>query len=236
MASNRVFLRVWEDHVDDNDKRVQVYWKKPRNKSNGYTERMKHLEAIQNGAYGIGILCEADDINPVGKRKIKSFDDEQLLLLGDLSEDERFRYARIIKRFPISELQTLGDAHIGLQNSAIDDIPSAPIGSEMPGRKPTSGSRYERDEKVRRFVIKQAKGACEYCRESGFLLPDGNHYLEAHHIIALAKQGPDTVDNVIALCPSDHREAHYGEMKVKLENEMMEIIKKRKNLHQSVSR
>src|SRR5258706_8282578 len=106
MASNRVFLRVWEDHVDDNDKRVQVYWKKPRNKSNGYTERMKHLEAIQNGAYGIGILCEADDINPVGKRKIKSFDDEQLLLLGDLSEDERFRYARIIKRFPISELQT----------------------------------------------------------------------------------------------------------------------------------
>jgi 5-methylcytosine-specific restriction protein A len=86
------------------------------------------------------------------------------------------------------------------------------------------------------LVVEQAKGACEYCRELGFLLPDGSHYLEAHHIIALAKQGPDKVDNVIALCPSDHREAHYGERKVKLENEMIEIIKNRKSSHQSVSR
>jgi 5-methylcytosine-specific restriction protein A len=77
------------------------------------------------------------------------------------------------------------------------------------------------------FIIQQAKGVCEYCGELGFLLPDGNHYLEAHHIIALAKQGPDTVDNVIALCPSDHREAHYGVERVKLENEMIEIIKRR---------
>jgi 5-methylcytosine-specific restriction protein A len=58
----------------------------------------------------------------------------------------------------------------------------------------------------------------------GFLLPDGSHYLEAHHIIALAKQGPDTVDNVIALCPSDHREAHYGAKSVAMESEMIEII------------
>jgi 5-methylcytosine-specific restriction protein A len=62
----------------------------------------------------------------------------------------------------------------------------------------------------------------------GFLLPDGSHYLEAHHIITLAKQGPDTVDNVIALCPSDHREAHYGKKAIVMENEMIEIIKNRK--------
>ena len=127
------------------------------------------------------------------------------------------------------------DAEIGSQNSAIDDIPSAPIGSIMPSRTPTVGFRYQRNEEVRRFVIEQAKGACEYCRELGFLLSDSRHYLEAHHIIALAKQGPDTVDNVIALCPSDHREAHYGKKAIVMENEMIEIIKKRKNLHQSVS-
>jgi len=120
-------------------------------------------------------------------------------------------------------------------NSAIDDIPLAPAGITMPSKTPTAGFRYQRKEEVRQFIIEQAKGVCEYCGELGFLLPDGNHYLEAHHIIALAKQGPDKVDNVIALCPSDHREAHYGERKVKLENEMIEIIKKRKNLHQSVS-
>ena len=120
------------------------------------------------------------------------------------------------------------DAEVGLQNSAIDDIPSAPIGSITPSRTPTTGFKYQRNEEVRRFVIEQANGACEYCRELGFLLSDGRHYLEAHHIIALAKQGPDTVDNVIALCPSDHREAHYGKKAIVMENEMIEIIKNRK--------
>ena len=132
-----------------------------------------------------------------------------------------------LRKYPTSELQALVNERVGLQNSAIDDIPSAPIGSEVPGRTPTAGSRYQRVEKVRRFVIKQANGACEYCRELGFLLPHGRRYLEAHHIIALAKQGPDTVDNIIALCPSDHREAHYGANREKLETEMKEIIKKR---------
>jgi hypothetical protein len=112
-------------------------------------------------------------------------------------------------------------------NSAVDDIPFAPIGSVVPIRTPTTGSRYQRDDKVRQFIIEQAKGVCEYCGKLDFLLLDGNHYLEAHHIIALAKQGPDTVDNVIALCPSDHREAHYGARAGKLEAEMIEIIKKR---------
>jgi predicted HNH restriction endonuclease len=119
------------------------------------------------------------------------------------------------------------DEKASVQNSAIDDIPSAPLGSRVPGRTATTGSRYQRDDRIRGFVIKQAKGVCEYCRELGFLLPDGSHYLEAHHVIALADQGADTVDNVIALCPSDHREAHYGKKAVVMENEMIKIIEQR---------
>jgi 5-methylcytosine-specific restriction protein A len=121
----------------------------------------------------------------------------------------------------------LSDSEVNLQNSAIDDIPSPLIGSKVPGKTESSGWRYQRDDKVRQFVIEQAKGTCEYCGELGFLLPDDSRYLEAHHIIALAKQGPDTVENVIALCPSDHREAHYGKKKIAMENEMIAIIKKR---------
>src|ERR1017187_11011666 len=61
--SNRVFLRVWEDHIeaDGDGEKVQVYWKKPRNKSPGYSERREQLEAVQNGGCAIGILCEAAD-------------------------------------------------------------------------------------------------------------------------------------------------------------------------------
>jgi hypothetical protein len=119
------------------------------------------------------------------------------------------------------------DSEADLQNSAIDDIPSAPIGSKTPDRTESSGWRYQRDDKVRKFVIEQAKGTCEYCGKLGFVLPDDNRYLEARHIIALAKQGPDTVENVIALCPSDHREAHYGKKRIAMENEMLETIKTR---------
>jgi len=219
-ASNCVFLNIWDDHVDE--KKVQVFWK--GEDSHGARERLKHLDAIQQGSTSIGILCHPKD--PTARvRSIETFDDEQLFLFGDLSEDDDFRYADIVRPFQISELQTFVNA--GSQNSVIDDIPAAPIGSKVPGRTSTTSSRYQRDEKVRRFVLERAKGICEYCGELGFLLPDGNHYLEAHHIIALAEQGPDTVDNVIALCPSDHREAHYGKRAVALENEMIEIIKNR---------
>lgn len=104
--SNRVFLRIWEDQIenDGNGLKVKVYWNEKRNKSHGYAERLKHLAVIQNGANGIGILCEAKDPNTTGERAIKIFDDEQLILLGNLSEDDKFRYARIVKCFPISEL------------------------------------------------------------------------------------------------------------------------------------
>jgi len=118
----------------------------------------------------------------------------------------------------------ISDSDESLRNSAIDDIPA---GTSVPAKIPTSGFRYQRKDEVRRFVLNRAKGACEYCHELGFLLPDGNHYLETHHILALAAQGPDEVANVIALCPSDHREAHYGANKDAMNNEMIQIVKRR---------
>lgn len=193
----------------------------------------------------IGLAVPDADIDVLAKRELlhtfKS--DDEIMSSWTTQEFMRFLYdawrpnpkqskvpEALRKYLDVEEKEpTNGDA--GSVNSAIDDIPTAPIGSTLPSKIQSVGSRYQRDEKVRRFVIEQAKGACEYCRELGFLLPDGSHYLEAHHIIALAKQGPDTVDNVIALCPSDHREAHYGAKSVAMESEMIEIIKNRNNLH-----
>jgi len=53
------------------------------------------------------------------------------------------------------------------------------------------------------------------------LKPDGKRYLETHHIIALAAEGADRVTNVIGLCPNDHREAHFGERRQTLEEQMI---------------
>ena len=34
--------------------------------------------------------------------------------------------------------------------------------------------------------------------------------METHHIVPLSEGGSDGDDNVAALCPNHHREAHYG--------------------------
>ena len=96
-------------------------------------------------------------------------------------------------------------------NSAINDFNQEPLGNEFPNRTTFVGSSFSRDNRVRNKVLKRANGKCEHCGERGFKKPDGAYYLETHHIISLAEQGPDTLDNVIALCPNHHREAHFGE-------------------------
>jgi len=94
--------------------------------------------------------------------------------------------------------------------SALSDLSDWPEGTVSPDRASRTSNYFPRDPEVRAFVIKRAKGRCEYCGRTGFELPDGRCYVEAHHVIGLAKNGPDTVTNVIALCPEHHREAHFG--------------------------
>jgi len=38
-------------------------------------------------------------------------------------------------------------------------------------------------------------------------------YLEVHHVVPLAKDGSDTPENTVAICPACHRELHFGENK-----------------------
>lgn len=110
------------------------------------------------------------------------------------------------------------------REDAINDLDQTPTGSITPAKVITTGLTYERDQSVRRYVLKRAAGKCEYCGATGFLMMNGDHYLEAHHIISLAKQGPDTLDNVIALCADHHRQAHYGANSASLEGEMLQRL------------
>jgi 5-methylcytosine-specific restriction endonuclease McrA len=99
---------------------------------------------------------------------------------------------------------------------AIDDL-----GSDRPTRRSVSSISYSRDPRIRDEVVRRAGGRCELCRTVGFVCADGTHYLEAHHIIALANEGADRLTNVIALCPEHHREAHFGKRRDELERKMI---------------
>ncbi len=111
--------------------------------------------------------------------------------------------------------------HQADQNDAIDDL-----GTDHPDKQAYSGVRYVRDPAIRAAVMVRAGGVCEYCNAPGFVCANGQPYLESHHIIALAKDGEDRMTNVIALCPNDHREAHFGKRRTELEKDMIRKIKR----------
>lgn len=53
---------------------------------------------------------------------------------------------------------------------------------------------------------KRNKRLCEHCR---WRTPYGSELLHAHHVIPLSCGGPDTIDNLIILCPNCHAIAHF---------------------------
>lgn len=110
--------------------------------------------------------------------------------------------------------------------NAIDDLSAPPEGNRFPDRANVIVQVIKRDNRVRAHAIKRAKGKCEYCNVQGFPTINGGFYVEAHHIIALCHSGRDTVENVIALCPQHHRQAHYGKDAESLESEFIKILKK----------
>lgn len=79
----------------------------------------------------------------------------------------------------------------------------------LPERKEAVRLVLVRDPSVRRAALARSGGRCELCGADGFLMDSGARYLETHHILPLGEGGPDSLVNVIALCPNDHRRAHF---------------------------
>lgn len=91
-------------------------------------------------------------------------------------------------------------------------------------RHEVQGYAFTRDPKERSKVLERAQGRCEFCGQSGFRMPSGALYLETHHIVPLSEDGADNTQNMIALCPNDHREAHYGVSAQSMRTKMLQII------------
>jgi len=98
------------------------------------------------------------------------------------------------------------------------------------GNQPVSKSfvlveQRERSDKIREYALLRANGMCELCRKEGpFVNIDEIIFLEVHHIYRLADDGPDIPENVAAICPNCHREAHFGKNKEKIREKLASII------------
>lgn len=83
------------------------------------------------------------------------------------------------------------------------------------GKPPTT--LVQRQEFVRNpYVVAgaliRAQKNCEMpgCSSTLFAKDDGSVYLEVHHVHPLGEGGDDSLENAAAVCPSCHRELHFG--------------------------
>lgn len=95
---------------------------------------------------------------------------------------------------------------------------------QAPQRHDTSGSAFNRSGAVRDSVLKRANGVCEYCGEPGFKTALGSIFLETHHVIALTDDGADEAWNVVGICPTDHRRAHFGANRSAIQEALLDYL------------
>ncbi|MFZ1936551.1 MAG: HNH endonuclease signature motif containing protein [Thermoguttaceae bacterium] len=91
----------------------------------------------------------------------------------------------------------------------------------LPKRQHVSADAFVRDPRIRKGALSRANGKCEWCEQPGFITAAGKVFLETHHITSLAEGGSDSSDNVVALCPNHHREAHHGANRYKIKTELL---------------
>jgi 5-methylcytosine-specific restriction protein A len=81
-------------------------------------------------------------------------------------------------------------------------------GREQPAAREVRTTQYDRDPAVAELAKRLAEGMCDLCARPAPFLVGSAPYLECHHIMHLAKGGPDTIENAVALCPNCHRKMH----------------------------
>jgi 5-methylcytosine-specific restriction protein A len=103
-----------------------------------------------------------------------------------------------------------------------------PEGSKAPKKVTRAVVQYERDPRVKAWVLQNAKGKCQLCGSDAPFFDDfGLPFLEVHHIIPLAEGGDDVVANAVALCPNCHRCCHHGSDRKDMGAKLMNTVEKR---------
>lgn len=116
------------------------------------------------------------------------------------------------------------DAMVDGANEA-DDVDLAEIERKLLNRKPSVRERVSKS--IERGSIgarlKRANGfRCQICdalgmEALGFLKPDGEPYVEAHHVtpVSALEVGSLSATNIMIVCANHHRQMHYGLVSVR---------------------
>jgi 5-methylcytosine-specific restriction enzyme A len=118
-----------------------------------------------------------------------------------------------------------------LDNSlSLEALRNRALADAAPTRNPVERqtSYRQRSQWIKRYALRRANGTCEGCGiPAPFNMPDGQPYLEVHHIRRLSDGGPDHPRWVIAICPNCHRRAHYAEDAVTYNAHLRQVAQER---------
>ncbi len=120
------------------------------------------------------------------------------------------RSPRRVELVPVDVQAGLQEAVAKARGRSVDELREAATGRKGSVKVTTSTTTaYVRSADVIAYVVHRADGVCEGCgRPAPFKKPNGDPYLEVHHIKRLAEGGADTAENAAGLCPNCHRRAH----------------------------
>jgi len=148
----------------------------------------------------------------------------------DMSSDPKFDRAffdRLAEPYlNKTERQTVFTSDEVAERAAANELPTVkkkPEGNRKPEKRRAgvAGFVFARDLEVVSWALQRAKGYCELCANPGpFPISAGGRFLEVHHVTPLFQGGPDTVDNVAAVCPNCHRACHFAPNKVTLADKL----------------
>ena len=114
-----------------------------------------------------------------------------------------------VEEGPEAEVRYSPTHDIGALRSAAYEASQAAAAT---GERSAREEYRKRSAAVRDYVLARAGGACEGCNENApFIRGNGTPYLEPHHLLRLADDGPDDPRYVSGLCPNCHRRCHHGE-------------------------
>jgi 5-methylcytosine-specific restriction protein A len=117
-------------------------------------------------------------------------------------------YKPTISIFDIKNVQRIRQR--ALRKYSIDQLRKrASAASAKPPRRLAEVDQIIRNEDVAAYAKKAASGKCDLCQGGApFRGKNNEPFLECHHVKHLAKGGPDTIENAVALCPNCHRRMH----------------------------
>lgn len=122
---------------------------------------------------------------------------------------------------PTSDRKSLDAKVEELLNTSLKE----PSGISTPKVVNQQSKSYERDPKVKAWVLKRANGTCEMCQnDAPFKKENGEPYLEVHHVLPLSEGGSDTIKNTVAVCPNCHMKFHYCAEKMDLRKTVVNKI------------